>query len=83
MKIKLPYKAKWEMIFPGQYHELHVRDFDSSDWGSRLAIVAVDSGWLIFSGPGSSRIVAKGKCSSITDGKKQVEDKLVELGMSE
>ena len=76
MKIKLKFKAKWEIIEPGECHQLMIDGFNRC-----LAEIDLAYGWWLYPHPNSFTSIAEGKCCLIKDGKRQIKEKLIELGM--
>ena len=75
MKIKISHKTHWEIVTPKICHHLKVDGFNSY-----IAAVSFYS-WCLWSHPESLAIIARGECKTLKDGKKQIKDKLKELGM--
>ena len=79
MKIKLTtiYKATWEIVTPRICHHLVVKGFNS-----HIAIIYLSTySWHLWAHPESFTPVAEGKCKTLKDGKRQIEEALKEQGM--
>ncbi len=77
MRIKLINNAEWLVIEKGVCHELMVEGFDR-----HLAAIDLSFGcWWLYPDPESFVPVAEGECETLKNGKRQVKEALIELGM--